>query len=743
MVETAFSYCQLESGEIRPVTDTQILRGWVWPKDGGAFVDLRARIGSRVCPGVLGFPRVDIAAHFRTGQPLALAGFEISVALPSESVEFALDALDLGGQWRCVLTQRFTDVAGPSRTESPVVDPLRWIEYCHGLDLLLRLAALESSAGLRETAGRLAAEIPWPRILRHAPPPLIGFVDEPAAVVCNRFGRIPAFGHLFHPTRLIRRVLGSVDLQAWQPIPHGLDSPGPAAFYSGVAHAANCGFAGFVDVPAQLPNPLSLRLYAELDDRSVHLCQVLRARAHTEEDEKKPYRTGTAPAFDEAAGAWDTALSENGLSVARDAEWTRQVAQLRARFASTARRRIPAKLPPTHGAGSSRTPQRIILATHGLGLQGAPGFLLDLARTYAAHGVRLQVVSAEDGPLGARFADLGAKITIIDPGPVQAAGSALDAAQALEVLGARVPWREADLVVANSFTTFWAVHAAKAAGCPVLLYVHESTTPEVFFGTRVSPEAVRLAEDAFGMADAVSFTTAATRACHLAHGDPARFMLTPPWIDIAALDRHRITGCGTSLRERLQLAPDQRLVCNLGTVSDRKGQHAFARAVELLHRRRPDLTARTKFIMLGGRDTVFDRMLADLLVELGRPNLRVEPETPDYVPYYFGADVFACSSYEESSPRVVLEAMACGTPILASAVQGIPELVRADRDALLLPRGDTVAWCEGLAWMLDHEAAARELARSARERVLARFDATSILPKHWDLARAVAAGTVA
>ncbi|MEJ1971461.1 MAG: glycosyltransferase family 4 protein [Lacunisphaera sp.] len=46
------------------------------------------------------------------------------------------------------------------------------------------------------------------------------------------------------------------------------------------------------------------------------------------------------------------------------------------------------------------------------------------------------------------------------------------------------------------------------------------------------------------------------------------------------------------------------------------------------------------------------------------------PRRPDYLRYYLAADVFACSSYEESSPRVVLEAMALRTPILASAVQG-------------------------------------------------------------------------
>ncbi|HEY4301514.1 MAG TPA: glycosyltransferase family 4 protein [Candidatus Didemnitutus sp.] len=740
MSETPFSFCQLESGEIQPLAGSQTLRGWVWPKQGAPFVDVRARAGSRVFPGILGLPRADLAAHFQTGRPFALAGFEVMVFLLPGSTELSLDVLDLDGTWRCVRTQELI-VAGGVHGPSPrSIEPIRWIEYCHGLDLLLRWIAGEPPSAWREIAGRLAREMPHPRMLHHAPPPLVGFVDEPAAVTCSRFGRIPAFGHLFHPAQRIRRILGSVDLQAWQPIPHELPSPGPAAFYAGMANAASCGFAGFIDVPAQIPNPLALRLYAELDDGAVHLSHVVRARAHTEAEEKKPVCAWQPQTFDHLMAAWDGALAEHGLEVIRDVEWAHQVAFTRVRFDTAGRPRAPEIPEMPCRATTPGLPRRIVLATHGLGLQGAPGFLFDLARTYVERGARVQVVSAEEGPLRARFAALGAEVAIVDTAAVHAASSPAAVTAALAELRSRISWREADLVVANSFTTFWAVHAAKAEGCPVLLYIHESTTPAVFFGTRVPADVIRLAENAFATADIVSFTSTASRVCHQGYGAPDRYRLTPPWIDIEALDRHRASDAAARLREHLKVAPGGRLVCNIGTVSDRKGQHTFARAVDLLHRRRPDLAGRTQFVMLGGRNTVFDRMLGDLLTELALPNLRVEPETADYVPYYLGADIFACSSYEESSPRVVLEAMACGSPIVASAVHGIPELVGPDREALLVPAGDTHAWCDGLIRMLDDPAWARDLARAARDRVVAEFSASAVLPRHWNLACAVAQG---
>src|SRR5204863_9583119 len=119
-----------------------------------------------------------------------------------------------------------------------------------------------------------------------------------------------------------------------------------------------------------------------------------------------------------------------------------------------------------------------------------------------------------------------------------------------------------------------------------------------------------------------------------------RHRLTPGWVDVSALDRWLAGQDRDALRLEFGLQPDELLVCNIGTVSDRKGQHTFARAVDLLWRRYPALAARTRFVLLGGRDSPFDTMLAESLAELGRDNLIVHPETPDYLRYYLAADVF-------------------------------------------------------------------------------------------------------
>jgi len=446
--------------------------------------------------------------------------------------------------------------------------------------------------------------------------------------------------------------------------------------------------------------------------------------------------------FADSHAALRAALTARGVALVEDDELRIELARIESDFQQRAPRSAP-KIPPLQPAplpAAGPLPRRVLLVSHNLNLEGAPLLLLDYARHLASQGARLGVLSPCDGPLRGRFEELGAGVQVIDAAAVFAAPSTAAAQEAIRTLGRTVDFASFDLVVCNTFTTFWAVHAARAASRRVLLYIHESTTPTNFYIGRVHPGVIALVDAAFGLADAVSFTTAATRAYHTEYGRPANHRLTPGWIDVARIDAWRAQNPRADLRARFNLRPDELLVTNVGTVSNRKGQHIFARAVDLLWRRYPELAARTRFVMLGGGHTPFDIILTDLLAHLQRANLVVHPETADYLPYYAAADLAVCSSYEESSPRVILEAMACSAPILASNVHGVPEQARDGLEATLVPPGDTVALCEGMAKLLLSPETGRSLAARARARVVANFDAGILLPRHAALAAAVAAG---
>ena len=89
--------------------------------------------------------------------------------------------------------------------------------------------------------------------------------------------------------------------------------------------------------------------------------------------------------------------------------------------------------------------------------------------------------------------------------------------------------------------------------------------------------------------------------------------------------------------------------------------------------------------------------------------------------YYNAADVFVLSSTFDNSPNVVLEAMACGRPVVATRVGGVPLYVEQGENGLLVEGGDAAGLAAALERLLADPPYAAALAARARERVLATF----------------------
>jgi glycosyltransferase involved in cell wall biosynthesis len=85
------------------------------------------------------------------------------------------------------------------------------------------------------------------------------------------------------------------------------------------------------------------------------------------------------------------------------------------------------------------------------------------------------------------------------------------------------------------------------------------------------------------------------------------------------------------------------------------------------------------------------------------------------------ADIFVLPSHSEAFPNAVLEAMAAGLPIVASAVGGIPELVRDGRTGALVPAGHPAALADAICALIADPQHAAVLGESAREEAHARF----------------------
>ena len=102
------------------------------------------------------------------------------------------------------------------------------------------------------------------------------------------------------------------------------------------------------------------------------------------------------------------------------------------------------------------------------------------------------------------------------------------------------------------------------------------------------------------------------------------------------------------------------------------------------------------------------------------------------------ADVFVLPSRTEGHPKILLEAMACGRPCVASAVGGNLAIVKDGQTGLLFPPGDAGALADRLELLLRDPDLAVSLGGRARAEAVARYDLGALVAREIELLRAVA-----
>jgi glycosyltransferase involved in cell wall biosynthesis len=378
---------------------------------------------------------------------------------------------------------------------------------------------------------------------------------------------------------------------------------------------------------------------------------------------------------------------------------------------------------------------RLLLITHNLNLEGAPLFLLEYA-TYMAReaGFGLEVLSCQEGPLRGPFEALGAKITLVDRHPIYAATTPAEFHDRVAAVGRQFDFSTIDLVVCNTLVSYWGVHLAHQANRPSLFYIHESSSVFRFFEKMLVLPMHAMVHEAFRLATRALFLCRATEAYYKDLEVSGNFRLVPSWISIDAIEDFKRAHSRADLRRRYGYREDEVIIANIGTVCERKGQHTFIRAVEHFNQQH-DGGKGYRFLLVGGRAGIYLDLLVEEIKRMSIPNIDIIMETRDAYHYFALSDMFVCSSFEESFPRVVLEAMAFRTPIVSTDVHGIPEMVTQRQEAYLVPPGDHLALSRMMKTCLDKESGGKSLTPTAYSRALRYYDYGKVLPYHVELAR--------
>ena len=222
-------------------------------------------------------------------------------------------------------------------------------------------------------------------------------------------------------------------------------------------------------------------------------------------------------------------------------------------------------------------------------------------------------------------------------------------------------------------------------------------------------------------------------------------------------------------RVKLGFKPNEAIVLYVGRFDPRKGIETLVRAVaELkartaqqqevlvssngngLHPTSPLSHPPVRLVIVGGSESgqpdgeereriekiVNDLGLAEQTVFAGRVGHDLLPL------YYTAADVCAIPSHYEPFGLVAIEAMACGTPVVAASVGGLKFTVVHEETGLLVPPQDVTGFAEAIERILVDELWARKLRRQAPLRVQQNFSWSGVAARLSDLYRRLLAESI-
>ena len=210
-----------------------------------------------------------------------------------------------------------------------------------------------------------------------------------------------------------------------------------------------------------------------------------------------------------------------------------------------------------------------------------------------------------------------------------------------------------------------------------------------------------------------------TQLRFLYKADPNKMIVIPPGVDVG----HFYTIPSDEAKTYIGIKPDDRMILFVGRIEPLKGVDTLLQAMaclQLKEAQRP-----VHLAIIGGDPTASPEQMT---VEMARLQKLCEvlgldqsvvflgKRDQDKLPYYYSAaEVLVMPSHYESFGMVALEAMACGTPVIASEVGGLAYLVRDGETGFTIPAEEPDALCEKLTWLLNDSELHQKMSRQAAE----------------------------
>lgn len=381
---------------------------------------------------------------------------------------------------------------------------------------------------------------------------------------------------------------------------------------------------------------------------------------------------------------------------------------------------------PDSAAGATVGAIPVLMFAHNLNYEGAPISQFELTKALVERkSIVPEVIAFSDGPMRHAYEAEGITVTVV-PSYLDRIPTIARLDKVVAELSAIIRDRKPKVVYANTLLTFAAIMAAHEAKIPSIWNPRESEPWDTYFGF-LSHAVAQRALAALTLPYRVAFVAEASRQAWSRFDVRRNFTVIRNGLNVRNIDVLPSSGARIKAREDLGYADEDIVFLCVGTICERKGQRDIVQAFGVL----PDNVAGNAQLCLVGDEHAgnagYGRSLRsdiETLPERRRDKIRVYPATPKIWHYYAAADVFVLCSRIESYPRVILEAMACGLPVITTPVFGVLEQVSKDENALFFEPGDVPQLAGNMTLLLENRQLREQLARGSLSRLatLTTFD---------------------
>jgi len=196
------------------------------------------------------------------------------------------------------------------------------------------------------------------------------------------------------------------------------------------------------------------------------------------------------------------------------------------------------------------------------------------------------------------------------------------------------------------------------------------------------------------------------------HGVRAeRIRLIPNGVDTRRFSPQAVAPLREEMRRRLNIQPDRTLFLFAAHNPRLKGIRPLLQSLAELRRSQP-----AAILAIIGKDPQPEHRLAAARLRI-QDSVRFEGFVPDPLPYYAAADAFVLPTFHDACSLTVLEACACGLPVVTSKYNGVSELMTQGREGFVIEDpadlqevAQAMARCADPALRGPMSAAARDLA---------------------------------